>query len=147
MRGIRAGFGIVLFITAIVLCAACQGSRSAATPDSGTSSLDPAAREFVDAFLKAHEAKDLEAEKKLVDWDNASEREKDHFLADPLKASLEVKVTASLEEIQNTKPFAGRYNLTPDKLLVLVFDEPRGSITVKYPIGKMDGKYYFALRK
>jgi len=32
-------------------------------------------------------------------------------------------------------------------LLVVVYDDPRGAITVKFPIAKKDGRYYFALRK
>jgi len=43
--------------------------------------------------------------------------------------------------------FSARYNIPPEKFFVVVYDDPRGAITVKFPIAKKDGRYYFALRK
>jgi len=36
--------------------------------------------EFVQAFLAAHANKDLDAEEKLVDWDNVAEASRNHFI-------------------------------------------------------------------
>ena len=38
-----------------------------------------------------------------------------------------------------------RYNLPPEKFFVVVYDDLRRVITMKYPIGKKDGRYYFAM--
>jgi len=42
---------------------------------------------------------------------------------------------------------ATRLDIPPQKFVVVVFHDPRGANTVKFPIAKKDGKYYFALRK
>jgi len=32
------------------------------------------------------------------------------------------------------------YSCSPEKFLTVVYDDPRGAITVKFPIAKKDGK-------
>jgi hypothetical protein len=43
--------------------------------------------------------------------------------------------------------FSALYNIPPEKSLVVVYDDPRRVITMKYPIAKKDDRYYFAVRK
>jgi hypothetical protein len=56
-----------------------------------------------------------------------------------------VKITAKIETMPAVPPnFSALYNIPPEKFLVVVYDDPRGAITVKFPIAKKDGRYYFA---
>jgi len=111
------------------------------------SSSDPAQDEFVQALLTAHDKKDLDAEEKLVVWDGVTETSRNHFIGE-LKSGLNVKITAKVENMPAVPPgFSDRYNIPPEKFLVVVYDDPRGPITVKFPIARKDGRYYFALRK
>ena len=105
--------------------------------------------EFVQAFLAAHDNKDLDAEEKLVDWDNVTESPRNHFIGE-LKSGLGVKITARVEDLPAVPAgFSALYNIPPEKFLTVVYayDDSRGAITVKFPIAKKDGRYYFALRK
>ena len=103
--------------------------------------------EFVQAFLAAHDNKDLDAEEKLVDWDNVTEGSRNHFIGE-LRSGLDVKITAKVESIPTVPTgFIERYNIPPEKLLTVVYDDRRGPITVKFPIARKDGRYFFALRK
>jgi len=131
-----------------VLCVVVLTSSMAACHNSGNSSIsDPAQNEFVQAFLTAHDKKDLDAEEKLVDWDDVTETSRDHFRGE-LKSALRDKITAKIEDLPAIPSgFSARYNIPPEKFLVVVYDDPRGAITVKFPIAKKDGRYYFALRK
>jgi len=71
-----------------LLCAVVLTSSTAGCYHSGSSSAsDPAQNEFVPAFLTAHDKKDLDAEKKLVDWDDVTETSRDHFRGE-LKSAL-----------------------------------------------------------
>jgi hypothetical protein len=103
--------------------------------------------EFVQAFLAAHDNKDLDAEEKLVDWDNVAEVSRNHFIGE-LKSGLDVKITAQVESMPALSAgFSERYNIPPEKFLTVVYDDQRGPITVKFPIAKKEGRYFFALRK
>jgi hypothetical protein len=131
-----------------VLCAAALtlamvGCHHSANP----STSDHAQDEFVQAFLTAHDKKDLDAEEKLVDWDGVSESSRNHFVGE-FSSGMSVKITANVESLPTVPPgFSARYNIPPEKFLVVVYDDPRGAITVKFPIAKKDGRYYFAMRK
>jgi len=131
-----------------LLCAVVLTSSTAGCYHSGSSSAsDPAQNEFVPAFLTAHDKKDLDAEEKLVDWDDVTETSRDHFRGE-LKSALSDKITAKIEDLPVVPPgFSARYNIPPERFLVVVYDDPRGATTVKFPIAKKDGRYYFALRK
>jgi len=136
-----------------VLCIIVLSSGMAGCHRSGTSSAsdatDPAQQEFVQAFLTAHDSKDLDAEEKLVDWDNVTESPRNHFIGE-LKSGLGVKITARVEDLPAVPAgFSALYNIPPEKFLTVVYayDDSRRAITVKFPIAKKDGRYYFALRK
>jgi hypothetical protein len=132
--------GVLCTLVLSSAVAGCHRSQNA-------SAADGAAGEFVRAFLKAHDNKDLNAEKDLVDWDNASESSRNHFIGE-LKSGLDVKITAKVEDLPSVPPnFTALYNIPPEKFLTVVYDDPRGAITVKFPIAKKEGRYYFALRK
>ena len=133
-----------------IVCAAALTLGVAGCHRSGTSSAsdatDPAQHEFVQAFLTAHDSKDLDAEEKLVDWDNVTENSRNHFIGE-LKSGLGVRITAKVGDLPAVPAgFSARYNIPPEKFLVVVYDDPRGAITVKFPIAKKGGRYYFALR-
>ncbi len=91
---------------------------------------------FLQAFLRAHDKKDQDAEQKLVDWDDVTESSRDHFIGE-LKSGLGVKITAKIENMPAAN-FSARYNIPPEKFLVVVCDDARGPITVKFPIAKKD---------
>jgi len=66
---------------------------------SGNASTSAGAEdEFVQAFLTAHDSRDLDAEEKLVDWDNVTENSRNHFIGE-LKSGLDVKITAKVEDL------------------------------------------------
>ena len=126
--------------SASVAGSGCHHSETASTSDH-------AQDEFVQAFLTAHDNKDLGAEQKLVAWDGVTESSRSHFTGE-LKSGLEVKITANIESMPAVpQSFSARYNIPPEKFLVVVYDDPRGPITVKFPIAKKGGRYYLALRK
>jgi hypothetical protein len=82
-----------------VLCAVVLSSGMAACHRSGnTSTSEGAEGEFVQAFLTAHDNKDLDAEEKLVHWDDVTENSRNHFIGD-LKSGLDVKITAQVENL------------------------------------------------
>lgn len=133
-------FKVIFTIALISGMAGCHRSDTVPTSDS-------AQQEFVRTFLAAHDSKDLDAEEKLVDWDGVTESSRNHFIGE-LKSGLGVKVTAKIENLPAVPSnFSALYNIPPEKFLVVIYDDPRGSITVKFPIAKKDGRYYFALRK
>jgi hypothetical protein len=111
------------------------------SPNPATS--DPAQDQFVQEFLIAHDKKDLDAEEKLVDWDGVSESSRNHFIGE-FRSGMAVKITANVESLPALPP---GFNVPPEKFLVVVYDDPRGAISVKFPIAKKDGRYYFAMRK
>jgi hypothetical protein len=140
MRSPRLLFDVLLTIALTSGMVGCHRSTNASTPDA-------AQDEFLQAFLRAHDKKDQDAEQKLVDWDDVTESSRDHFIGE-LKSGLGVKIRAKIESIPTVPPnFSARYNIPPEKFLVVVYDDARGPITVKFPIAKKDGRYYFALRK
>jgi len=127
--------------------AGCHHSGNPTPSEAGGTSIDPAEHEFVQAFLTAHDKKDLDAEEKLVDWDDVTDSSRNHFIGE-LKSGLGVKITAKTESMPAVPPgFSALYNIPPEKFLVVLYDDSRGVITVKFPIAKKDGRYYFALRK
>jgi hypothetical protein len=127
--------------------AGCHHSGNPNPSEAESASIDPAQGEFVQAFLKAHDQKDLEAEEKLVDWDDVTESSRNHFIGE-LKSGLGVKITAKTEIMPPVPPgFNALYNISPEKFLVVLYDDPRGVISVKFPIAKKDGRYYFAMRR
>jgi hypothetical protein len=131
-----------------ILCAVALGLAVAGCHRAGNAgALEGAEGEFVQAFLAAHDNKDLDAEEKLVDWDNVAEASRNHFIGE-LKSGLDVKITAKVESMPAVPAgFSDRYNIAPEKFLTVVYDDRRGPITVKFPIAKKDGRYFFALRK
>src|SRR5712671_5005140 len=131
-----------------VVCTAALTSAAMGCHHSETvSTSDHAQDEFVQAFLAAHDNKDLDAEEKLVDWDDVTESSRNHFIGE-FKSGMAVKIAAKVESLPTVPPgFSARYNIPPEKFLVVVYDDPRGAITVKFPIAKKDGRYYFAMRK
>jgi hypothetical protein len=131
-----------------VLCTAALTSGMAGCHHSGSPpTSDTAQDEFVQAFVTAHDKKDLDAEEKLVDWNDVTESSRNHFSGE-LKSGMSMKITAKIESMPAVPPnFSARYNIPPEKFLVVVYEDPRGAITVKFPIAKKDGQYYFALRK
>ena len=136
----RLLFNVLLTVAMSSGMVGCQ--RSGNVPTS-----DPAQDEFVQAFLTAHDKKDQDAEEKLVDWDDVTESSRNHFIGE-LRSGLNVKITAKIESMPAMPPdFSARYNIPPEKFLVVVYEDPRGAITVKFPIAEKDGRYYFALRK
>jgi hypothetical protein len=138
----RLLFHVLLTVALSVGMASCHRSGNASTSAG-------AEDEFVQAFLTAHDSKDLDAEEKLVDWDNVTENSRNHFIGE-LKSGLVVKITAKVEDLPAVPAgFSALYNIPPEKFLTVVYsyDDSRGAITVKFPIAKKDGRYYFALRK
>jgi hypothetical protein len=133
------------FLCTIVLSSGMTGCHR-----SGNASTSEGAEgEFVQAFLTAHDNKDLDAEEKLVNWDNVTENSRNHFIGE-LKSGLDVKITAQVEEMPAVPAgFSARYNIPPEKFLTVVYhyDDARGAITVKFPIARKEGRYCFALRK
>ena len=128
---------------ATVLISSMAGCHQSGNPSTSDSAQD----EFVHAFLTAHDKKDLVAEEKLVDWDDVTESSRNHFIGE-LKSGLGVKITAKTESMPAVpEGFSALYNIAPEKFLVVLYDDPRGVITVKFPIAKKDGRYYFAMRK
>ena len=82
-----------------------------------------------------------------MDWDDVTESSRNHFIGE-LKSGLGVKITAKTESMPAVPSgFSALYNIPPEKFLVVLYDDPRGVITVKFPIAKKDGRYYFAMRK
>ena len=131
-----------------VVCSVALGLAVAGCHRAGNAGASEGAEgEFVQAFLGAHDNKDLDAEEKLVDWDNVAEASRNHFIGE-LKSGLDVKITAKVESMPAVPSgFSERYNIAPEKFLTVVYDDRRGPITVKFPIAKKDGRYFFALRK
>lgn len=112
------------------------------------SDLAAAQQDFLQAFLTAHNKKDLEAQKALVDWDNITDESRDHYLRAYVESNVDTTIkSASIEDIPGlTARFGVTYNIPPEKFLVVVYADPRGDTQIKYPIGrKADGRYYFAL--
>jgi hypothetical protein len=142
---IGTGRPLLKFLCTVALSSAMMGCHHSENP----SSSDPAQVEFLQAFLTAHDGKDLDAEEKLVDWEDVTENSRNHFIGE-LKSGLDVKITAKVEDLPAVPAgFSARYNIPPEKFLTVVYayDDSRGAITVKFPIAKKDGRYYFALRK
>ena len=76
-----------------------------------------------------------------------TENSRKNFIGE-LKSGLDVKITAKVEDLPAVPAgFSARFNIPPEKFLVVLYDDRRGVITVKFPIAKKDGRYYFAMRK
>jgi hypothetical protein len=130
-----------------VVCAALSLAVGCHHDSPNPSTSNSAEKEFVQAFLTAHDNKDLDAEEKLVDWDDVTEASRNHFIGE-FKSGMAVNIAAKVESLPTVPPgFSARYNIPPEMFLVVVYDDPRGAITVKFPIAKKDGRYYFAMRK
>lgn len=117
------------------------------TANSLGSGADLAQQDFLQEFLTAHNKKDLEAQEKLVDWDDTTEYSREHFIREYIQAQLNSKISsANIENIPGLNArFVATYNIPPEKFLVVVYADPRGEIRLKYPIGRRDGRYFFAL--
>lgn len=137
----RLLFAAVLAALVLFEIQGCRRSAKVEMP------ADSAAAEFLEAYLDAHNKKDLEAEKALVDWDDITERSREHCLREMVGYDVQTNVaSAKIQDIPGLNPrFAATYNIPPEKFLVVVYADSRGDITVKYPIGRKDGRYYFAL--
>ena len=140
MANARWVFRVVYSVAFSLALAGCHRAGNAGASEG-------AEGEFAQAFLAAHDNKDLDAEEKLVDWDNVAEASRNHFIGE-LKSGLDVKITAKVESMPAVPAgFSERYNIPPEKFLTVVYDDQRGPITVKFPIAKKEGRYFFALRK
>lgn len=137
----RLSLAVLLVTCAVFEIQGCRRSANVEMP------ADSAAAQFLQAYLDAHNKKDLEAEKALVDWDDITEKSREHCLRETVGYDVKTKIaSAKIEEIPGLNPrFAATYNIPPDKFLVVVYADSRGDITMKYPIGRKDGRYYFAL--
>jgi hypothetical protein len=138
---------LVVHAAALSLAAVgCHHSGNSSPSDVTSTSAD-AERQFVQEFLTAHDKKDLDAEEKLVDWDGVTESSRNHFVGE-FSSGMAVKITANVESLPTVpQGFIARYNIPPERFLVVIYDDPRGVITMKYPVGRKDGRYYFAMRK
>jgi len=94
-----------------VLCSAALTSAGCHHNSANPSTSDPAQDQFVQAFLTAHDKKDLDAEEKLVDWDGVSESSRNHFVGE-FSSGMAVKITANVESLPTVPPgFSARYNI------------------------------------
>jgi hypothetical protein len=130
-----------------VVCAAALagvvGCRHADDP----ARLAAAQQEFLQAFLKANASKDVDAAEKLVDWDDIGEESREHFIREDIRGTMNFKIkSAAIEDIPGLNPrFTYLYNIPPEKFLTVVYDDPRGADIIRFPIGRKNGRYYFAL--
>lgn len=135
----------ILFATvfAALVVFEIQGCRRSANVEMPA---DSAAAQFLQTYLDAHHKKDTEAEKALVDWDDITEKSREHCLREMIEYDIQTNIaSAKIEEIPGLNPrFAATYNIPPEKFLVVVYADSRGDIRIKYPIGRKDGHYYFA---
>lgn len=140
----RSRFALQAMCAALLISGTLGCHHSA---NSSQSDADPAQQQFLQAFLAAHEKKDLEAQENLVDWDDITEYSREHFVREYIQAERDSKISsAKIEEIPGLNPrFAATYNIPPEKFLVVVYADPRSNIQLKYPIGRKDGRYYFAM--
>ena len=146
-RSMRKNTMSTRFALAVVIATIAVFGISCHRSPNGEVSADAAAAQFLLAFLEAHDKKDLEAEKVLVDWDDITEQSKEHFLRETLQYAVETNmVSAKIEEIPGLTPqFVAMYNIPPEKFLVVDYTDSRGEVRVKYPIGRKEGRYYFAM--
>lgn len=145
---IRSRFSL-LGSCAILLVLGTIGRGHAGNSASSAASLEAAQQQFLQSFLAAHENKDVEALKALVDWDDLTDTSRDKFLREDVQGMADRSIkSAAIEDIPGLTPrFGVLYNISPEKFLDIVYADPRGDIRIKYPIGrKDDGKCYFALR-
>jgi hypothetical protein len=109
----------------------------------------PEQREFLRAFLAAHDRKDLETAKTLVDWDEAVDDYKAHFIRVELEGhSKEFIKSIGISPLPKVSPeYWGKFNHAPDAMLAVEYEnrntQGRGNL---YPIGEKDGKYLIALQ-
>lgn len=138
----------VLSLCGAVLVLGLAGCRHAQLPPSSSPEAQSAQQQFLQAFLAAHESKNIDAQQVLVDWDNLTDESRNHFLRENIRGMIDVGVkSAVIEDIPGLSPqFAVSYNIPPEKFLTVVYADPRGDIRIKYPIGrKEDGRYYLAM--
>jgi hypothetical protein len=146
-RGEMVNSGYRLTIMCGFLFWAVVGGCHRSGNRSESDGTDPAQQEFVQAFLTAHDQKDLDAQEKLVDWDDVTDNAREHFIREYIKANEDVKISsATIESIPGLSPkFSVQYNIPPQKFLVVVYEGSRGGKPIKFPIGMKDGRYYFAM--
>jgi hypothetical protein len=105
-------------------------------------------RELMQAFLKAHDKGDLQAEEALVDWDGVTPAFKAHFIEHQLQDGLRDPILAvdiaDLPDV-GAENFQG-YNITPEKFLLVQYGGTRSDKANLYPIGQKDGRYYLVLQ-
>lgn len=137
----RLSLALILVTLSVFEIQGCRRSANVEMP------ADSAAAQFLKDYLDAHNKKDLEAEKALVDWDDITEQSREHCLRETIEYDVKTRIaSAKIEEIPGLTPrFAAKYNIPPEKFLVVVYADSRGDITMKYPIGRKEGRYYFAL--
>jgi hypothetical protein len=146
-RGEIVNSGYRLMLACVFLLSAGTGGCHRSGERSESDATDPAQQEFLQAFLTAHDQKDLAAQEKLVDWDDTTDDSREHFVRSYIKANENVKISsAKIENIPGLNPkFSVLYNIPPQKFLVVVFEGSRDGKPIKFPIGMKDGRYYFAM--
>ena len=106
-------------------------------------------QEFARAFLAAHDKKDLDAAKALVDWDDTTDDYKKHFVRVDLEGhSKEFIKSIGFSPLPNVSAeYWEKFNHHPDAMLSVEYDDPQtpGRANL-YPIGEKDGKYLIALQ-
>lgn len=109
----------------------------------------PEQQEFLRAFLTAHDKKDLEAAKALVDWDEATDDYKSHFIRVDLEGHKTEFIKAiGIVPLPNVPAeYWTKFNHAPDAMLAVEYEDPRTQGRANlYPIGGKDGKYLIALQ-
>ena len=67
---------------------------------SGKMPADSGAAQFLQAYLDAHNKKDLEGEKALVDWDDITEKSREHCLRETIEYDIQTNTaSATIEDI------------------------------------------------
>jgi len=83
---------------AVLLTSAALGCHYAANSsqsEAPSGSTDAAQQEFLQAFLAAHDQKDLAAQEELVNWGDVTEYSKAHFVRETLQYNVGVKFTSA----------------------------------------------------
>src|SRR5579864_8532814 len=91
-----------LGVLAMLILGTLGCHHSANSLDSGA---DLAQQDFLQAFLSTHDKKDLEAQEKLVDWDDITGYSREHFVREYIQAQLNSKISsANIEDIPGLNP-------------------------------------------
>jgi len=106
-------------------------------------------QQFARAFLAAHDKKDLDAAKALVDWDDATDDYKKHFVRVELEGhSKEFIKSIGFSPLPSVpQEYWEKFNHHPDVMLAVEYDDPQtpGRANL-YPIGEKGGKYLITLQ-